>query len=573
MGRVSKEKISAIPHNMESYLSLDIGNQRYMDSLQLMPGSLDSHISNLGAEPCKDEVDENGKSLPCKKPGHLYRIDSNRCFAHPERFPITREYGAKGRDDLVFRKAPFPYDWFNTPEKMDTTSLPPIETFDSILNKSKCSEKAYKIAQECEIPDDADKGYILEVDLDYPYKLHKAHTSYPLAPENIEISKEEMSKYDQDLIKELKHYTKTKKLVPNLNNKKKYIVHYRALQFYIKQGVVLTKIHRAIEFNQSPWMKPFMEELARSRALAKKDFEKNMYKLLGNANYGKTVENVRKYQRIDFVRPEGESKKFKKLVADPSYKSHRILAENLVGISRHQSKARLSKPIFIGMSVLDESKITMYNFYYNIMKARYGDNVEVVYTDTDSLILLIRTENVYKDMVEMQEHLDFSDYKPEHPIYQALGKEKIMLNKKVPGKYKDESCGTAMWKFCGPRPKLYSYILADGKTDRRAKGVQKVVVKKNLIHDMYEDCLKSRKETMITMHRLGSKDHIIRLLRSSKIGISPLDTKRWILSDGITTLAFGDWRIIAYKKMIGKGISHEEAEKRMTNLELKPQYQ
>ena len=84
MGWASKENISAIPHNnnMESYLTLDIGNQRYMDSLQLMPGSLDSHISNLGAE-------------LCKKPSHFYRIDSDRCFAHPERFPITREHGLK----------------------------------------------------------------------------------------------------------------------------------------------------------------------------------------------------------------------------------------------------------------------------------------------------------------------------------------------------------------------------------------------------------------------------------------------------------------------------------------------
>ncbi|KAF0437759.1 zinc finger protein: PROVISIONAL [Gigaspora margarita] len=173
----------------------------------------------------------------------------------------------------------------------------------------------------------------------------------------------------------------------------------------------------------------------------------------------------------------------------------------------------------------------------------------------------------------MHEHFDFSDYKPEHPIYKALGKEKIILNKKFPGKFKDKSCGTAMWKFCGPSSKLYSYILADGKTDRRAKGVQKVVVKKNLTHDMYEDCLKSRKEYIVTMHRLGSKDHIIRLLYSSKVGISPLDTKRWILSDGIIMLAFGDWRIIAYKKFIARGISHEEAEKRMMMLELKPECQ
>ncbi|CAG8588066.1 7999_t:CDS:2 [Acaulospora morrowiae] len=389
---IIKEKISAIPHNMENYLSLDIGNQRYMDSLQLIPGSLDSHVSNLGAEPCKEEVDKNGKSLnlSCKKPGHLYRIDSNRCFAHPERFPITREHGPKGRDNLVFRKGIFPYDWFNASEKMNATSLSPIEAFD------KTPDLFNKITKY-EIPDDIPKGYILEVDLDYPYKLHKSHSAYPLAPKNIEISKKKMSEYGQEIINDLKHYSKTKKLVPNLNNKKKYIVHYRTLQFYIKQGMVLTKIHQGIEFNQSSWMKPFMEELARSRALAKNDFEKNMYKLLGNTNYGKTVENVRKYQRVDFVRPKGESKKFKRLVADPSYKSYRILVENLI----------------------------------------------------------------------------------------ALGKEKIALNKKVPGKFKDENHGTAMWKFCGPRSKLYSYILADGKTDRRAKGIQKIYKKLNKLEEKF----------------------------------------------------------------------------------------
>ncbi|CAG8686712.1 4388_t:CDS:2, partial [Acaulospora colombiana] len=172
----------------------------------------------------------------------------------------------------------------------------------------------------CKIPDDASKGYMVEVDMEYPYKLHKDHTLYSLAPENLEIPKEEKSKYCQDLINDFKHFTKTKKLVPNLYNKKNYIVHYRALQCYIKLGIKLTKIHRAIEFNQSQWMKPFMEELARSRALATNDFEKNMYKLL----------------RIDFVRPNSEAKKFKRLVADTTYKSHRILAENLDMAEMHE---------------------------------------------------------------------------------------------------------------------------------------------------------------------------------------------------------------------------------------------
>ncbi|CAG8484849.1 17213_t:CDS:10, partial [Cetraspora pellucida] len=428
MGRISREKISIIPHNMKSYLTLDIENQRYIDSLQLMSRFFDSYISNLEAELCKEE-----------------------------RFLITRENGPKGKNDLVFHKAPFLYNWFNTSEKIDATSLSPIEAFDNCLERFRklikgkfgldiahyvslslfAEDALYKTTEQeielftddnmylfCKkdetpdlfnkitkwkIPDNAEKGYILEVDFDYLYKLHKAHTSYPLASENIKISKEKISKCGQEIINDLKHYTKTKKLIPNLNNKKNL------------------------------WMKPFMKELARSYALVKNDFEKNMYKLLGNANYRKTIENIHKYQRIDFVRPEEESKKFKKLVADLSYKSHRILAENLVDISYHQSKAKLSKPIFIDMSVLDK----------------------MVYTNTDSLILLIRTENVYKNMAEMHEHFDFSNYKLEHLIYKALKKEKIILNKK-------SSC----------------YIFADGKTDRRAKEIQKVVVKKNLTHNI-----------------------------------------------------------------------------------------
>ncbi|CAG8645655.1 6438_t:CDS:2, partial [Cetraspora pellucida] len=253
MGRISREKISTIPYNMESYLTLDIGNQRYIDSLQLMPGSLDSHISNLKAEPCKEEVNKDGNSLNllCKKPSHLYRIDSDRCFAYLERFSITREHKPKGKDDLVFHKALFLYDWFNIPEKIDATSLSPIEAFDNyhdfylnldILLLADCLERfcklmkgkfgldiahyvslssfaedaLYKTTEQeielftddnmylfCEkdlfnkitkwkIPDNAEKGYILEVDFDYPYKLHKAHTSYPLASENIKISKEEI---------------------------------------------------------------------------------------------------------------------------------------------------------------------------------------------------------------------------------------------------------------------------------------------------------------------------------------------------------------------------------------------
>src|SRR5271154_2248827 len=114
-----------------------------------------------------------------------------------------------------------------------------------------------------------------------------------------------------------------------------------------------------------------------------------------------------------------------------------------------------------------------------------------------------------------------------------------------------------MWKITALRLKQYSYILADGKADRRAKGVQKAVVKKDLTHNIYDACIQNQKEQMVLMHQLESKDHTIGLLQSSKIGLSPLDTKQWILSDGIITLAFSDWRIRAYKKLRKSGIDRD----------------
>ena len=94
MGRASKDAISAILSNMKKYLSFEIGNQRYMDSFQLMFCSLDNLVANLGAEPCSEK--------DCKKPGHLYKIDNDRCFAHPERFPITQALAPQERPDLIF---------------------------------------------------------------------------------------------------------------------------------------------------------------------------------------------------------------------------------------------------------------------------------------------------------------------------------------------------------------------------------------------------------------------------------------------------------------------------------------
>ena len=137
--------------------------------------------------------------------------------------------------------------------------------------------------QILETPADADHGFILEVDLDYPTSLHQQHNDYPLAPEKLTITKDQMSPYQQKLIDELGVSMSCEKLVPNLQPKIRYVLHYRNLQLYLKIGMKLEKVHKVLSFHQTPWMAPYIAKNTQLRTAAKNDFEKDFYKLMNNA--------------------------------------------------------------------------------------------------------------------------------------------------------------------------------------------------------------------------------------------------------------------------------------------------
>ena len=137
--------------------------------------------------------------------------------------------------------------------------------------------------QILETPADADHGFILEVDLDYPTSLHQKHNDYPLAPEKLTITKDQMSPYQQKLIDELGVSMSCEKLVPNLQPKIRYVLHYRNLQLYLKLGMKLEKVHKVLSFHQTPWMAPYIAKNTELRKLAKNDFEKDFFKLMNNA--------------------------------------------------------------------------------------------------------------------------------------------------------------------------------------------------------------------------------------------------------------------------------------------------
>ena len=243
---------------------------------------------------------------------------------------------------------------------------------------------------------------------------------------------------------------KTEKLVLTLEDKERYVVHYSNLQFYLRQGMRLKKVHRVIEFDQEPWMEPYIRMNTEFRKQAKSDFETDLHKQMNNSVFGKTMENLRNRVDVKIVRA-WETDKIRKLTSSPSYAKYTISGNDMAGIHMHKTKLILNKPVYTGMTILDNSKILMYDFFYNHLKARYGQKCELIYTDTDSLILDMQTEDVYNDMQEYSWLYDTSNYPKDHLLYNDR-------NKKALGRMKDECGGEVINEVVAVRPKMYSVL-------------------------------------------------------------------------------------------------------------------
>ncbi|XP_054267190.1 uncharacterized protein LOC128989333 [Macrosteles quadrilineatus] len=284
------------------------------------------------------------------------------------------------------------------------------------------------------VPDDGNMGYILEVDLEYPQELHDLHSDLPLAPE-----------------RQIPPGSKQEKLLATLFDKKRYVLHFRNLKQYISLGLKLKNIHKAISFTQSNWLKPYIDLNTSMRTKATNNFEKDFFKLMNNAVFGKTMENIR--NRVN-IRLATKEKQVDKWLAQPNFKRRTIFTDQLAAVHMSKTKLVFNKPIYVGMSILDVSKTLMYDFHYNVIKARYGDKVQLQYTDTDSLTYLTYTDDVYKDMKEMQDFFDTSDYPPNHPCFSVT-------NKKIIGKFKDELNGRIMFEHIALRSKMYAKHYVD----------------------------------------------------------------------------------------------------------------
>jgi hypothetical protein len=367
---------------------------------------------------------------------------------------------------------------------------------------------------------DSPIGYILEIDLEYPQHLHDTHTDLPFCP-----TRDKPPGKRQD------------KLLATLYDKKRYIIHYRNLQQCIRHGLRVKKIHRILQFAQSPWLRDYNELNTKFRTLAKNDFEKNLYKLMNNAVFGKTMENVRNHANVRLVTRWDGRNGAEAMIAKPNFHSRSVFAENVIAIEMRKLMVKFNKPIYVGMCILDISKTCLYEFHHEYMLPLYHEKCKIMYTDTDSLIYHIECDDVYNIMKRDIDRFDTSDYVADN-VYGIP-----LVNKKVPGLMKDENNGAIMTEFVGLRAKMYA-LRVDGKKDtKKVKGVKSNVVAKMITFDDYTQCLREEIEMTRQQSCIRSKLHEVYTMIETKIALSPYDDKRYIVPESTETLPWGHYKI------------------------------
>ena len=325
-------------------------------------------------------------------------------------------------------------------------------------------EQNVKLEDILNTPDDSDIGYFVEVGLKYPNNIKQKATYFPFAPENKKINPDDFNDYMNEIKPDT--YAKTKKLICDWSDKKNYLVHYRMLKFYVRHGMIDDKLHETISYKQRRWLEKYLNFTTQKRNDAKNDFEKDFYKLLNNAFYGKTMENVRNRLKIKVIRKDNYRKIIEhqsKLTFNGIHKSY----ANCDSYTFKQNEVLMDKPIYLGFSVLELSKLHMYETYYDKLQPYFEqENKQLHYMDTDSFVLSVNAKDIIKDLKNLEDIFDFTNLDKNH----KLSSNK---NKKVIGKFKIET-PKSIWvdEFVCLRSKMYAFKCGDDSKNK-LKGVSK----------------------------------------------------------------------------------------------------
>lgn len=404
------------------------------------------------------------------------------------------------------------------------------------------------------IPADSDWGCFAEVDLEYPEHLHDAHSDLPLAPEHRKVKRGELSAYATEVAEKFNINTNSygEKLLTTFFPKKRYIVHYRVLQFYVDHGLVVKKLHRALAFSQAAIMKDYIDLNTDRRSKSQNTFDSNFYKLLTNSLFGKSIERVDKKSLMKLV---SSFETYTKTAAKPNFQSAKIINRKLSLLSLKYPAIKLSKPSYIGPAILDLAKLHLYRFHYDVVKEKYGKRAKLLFTDTDSLMYEVCTEDVYADIKELDRvHavFDFSNYPSNHPNFNDS-------RKKVPGFFKDETKSLPITRFVGLRSKMYAYETEGERENivqKAAKGVVQSVVR-SFAFSSYYDCIFQNQRIESDFTCIRSKAHQVYTRLEKKISLSPFDDKRY-LRDAISSVPYGHHSIEKVTETNKKKCTHRK---------------
>ena len=308
--------------------------------------------------------------------------------------------------------------------------------------------------------EEGDVGYLLVADIEYPKTLRMLHSDLPFLPDRMKVNK-------------------VKKLVCNVTDKENYSIQIAALKQALNHGLVLKQVYSVISSKQEAWLKPYIDLNTELRKNPKNEFEKDFYKLKINSIYGKTVQNDRKHRDIKLVTREA---KRNELASEPNYHSTKCISKHLLVMEMKKTEVRMNKPIYLGQAVLDFSKTLMFEIWYDYLKPMYGDKIRLCYTDTDSFIIHIKTDDFFKDIsADVDKWFDTSNFNKNDNRLLEIGK-----NKKVLGKFKDKIGGKIMTKFVALGANTYSFLI-DEYTDKdyeksriineKAKGTKNVLLR------------------------------------------------------------------------------------------------
>lgn len=361
------------------------------------------------------------------------------------------------------------------------------------------------------IAPDLSIGYILEVDLEYPRQLHNIHIDLPFCP-----TRDKPPGKRQD------------KLFATLYDKTRYVIHYRNLQQCIHHGLRVAKIHRVLEFAQSTWLHSYIQLNTQFRVHATNNFEKNLYKLINNAVFGKTMENVCNHIDVKLITKWDGQYGAEAMISKPNFYNRSVFSETLIAIKLRKHQVNFNKPIYVSMCILNLSKICLDEFHHDFMFFLYREKCRVMYTDTDSLIYHIECNDVYEMIKREVQRFDTSDY-PVDNVYD-------MINKKIPDLMKNKNNGMIMTEFVKLRAKMYA-LKVDGKKDtKKAKGGKGNVVARTITFNDYTRCLNNEIEIIRRQSSIRSKLHEVYTVSELKIALSPYDDKRYIIPTSTDTL-------------------------------------